>query len=93
MAEELWMRTGHAYSIHQQAVARRTTRPRPKEDEIKVVVQVNGKVRDRITVPASADEETVRQAALASEGAIRFINGVPPKQVRYVPGRLINIVV
>jgi leucyl-tRNA synthetase len=92
MAEELWARTGHAYSIHQQpfpvadAVA-------AKEDEITVVVQVNGKVRDRIVVPADVSEEQVREAALRSEGAQRFLNGAVPRQVRYVPGRLVNIVV
>jgi leucyl-tRNA synthetase len=92
IAEELWSRKGCDYSIHQQPfpVADEAA---AKEDEITIVVQVNGKVRDRIQVPAGASEETVKQAALASEGARRFINGAPPKQVRYVPGRLVNIVV
>ncbi len=92
MAEELWMRLGRAYSIHQQ--------PWPvadadaaKEEEITVVVQVNGKVRDRITVPASADEDMVKQAALQTNGARKSMNGKPPRQVIYVPGRLVSIVV
>ncbi len=92
MAEELWQRTGHAYSIHKQ--------PFPvvdvaaaKEDEITIVVQVNGKVRDRIVVAAGADESIVRAAALATEGAQRYIGAGTPKMVRYVPGRLVNIVV
>jgi leucyl-tRNA synthetase len=92
MAEELWMRTGHAYSIHQQSFPVADAAA-AKEDEITIVVQVNGKVRDRIVVPASAAEATVREVALASEGAQRFMNGAQPKQVRYVPGRLVNIVV
>jgi leucyl-tRNA synthetase len=44
-------------------------------------------------VPADADEETIKQAALASEGAKRYLNGSPPKQIHYVKGRLVSIVV
>ena len=91
IAEELWMRTGHEYSIHKQPFPA-VDPEAAKEDEITIVVQVNGKVRDRIVVPASASEETVKAAALSSDGAKRFINGAQPKQVRYVPGRLVNIV-
>jgi len=92
MAEELWQRTGNAYSIHQQpfpvadAVA-------AKDDEITIVVQINGKVRDRVTMPADAADETVKAAALATEGARKIIDGTSPKQVIYVKGRLVNIVV
>ncbi|MFN3705554.1 MAG: leucine--tRNA ligase [Thermoflexales bacterium] len=92
LAEELWERLGRPYSVTQQ--------PWPTVDEsaltvdtITIVVQVNGKVRDRVTVPADADEEAVRRAALAAEGVRRFINGQQPKQVHYVKGRLINFVV
>jgi len=60
---------------------------------ITLVVQVNGKVRDRIEVPADVDEESAKQAALASEQVKRFIDGKPPRKVIYVPGRLVNIVV
>jgi leucyl-tRNA synthetase len=92
IAEELWVRTGHAYSIHQQSFPIADPAA-AKEDEITIVVQVNGKVRDRIVVPAIADEARIKEAALNSEGAKRFIGGAPPKQVRYVPGRLVNIVI
>ena len=92
MAEELWTRAGCAYSIHQQAWPAADPQA-AKEEEITVVVQVNGKVRDRVTVPAGADEETVKQAALQTAGARKFINGKTPKQVIYVPGRLVSIVV
>ncbi|MDW8352774.1 MAG: class I tRNA ligase family protein, partial [Anaerolineae bacterium] len=92
MAEELWHRLGRPYSIHRQAfpVADEAA---ARAEEITIVVQVNGKVRDRIVVPADADDEAVTQAALSSEGARRFINGAQPKQVHYVKGRLVNIVV
>ena len=92
IAEELWDRLGRPYSIHQQ--------PFPVADEaaaradvLTLAVQVNGKVRDRITVPADADEEAIKQAALASEGAKRYLNGLPPKQIHHVKGRLVSIVV
>jgi leucyl-tRNA synthetase len=91
MAEELWARMGHAYSIHKQAFPLADENA-AKEDEVTVVVQVNGKVRDRVTVPASADDDTVKQAALATDGAKRFIDGASPRQVIYVKGRLVNIV-
>jgi leucyl-tRNA synthetase len=93
IAEELWARTGGAYSIH--------TQPWPEYDEasaaedvITLVVQVNGKVRDRIEVPASISEEEAKAAALASEGAQRHLDGKPPKKVIYVPARgMVSIVV
>ncbi len=93
IAEELWERTGHAYSVH--------TQPWPtfdpevaKEEEITLVIQVNGKVRDRITVPADISEEEAKQRALSSEGIKKFINGNPPKKVFYVAERgMINIVI
>ena len=92
IAEELWARTGHSYSIHNQ--------PWPafdaeiaKADEITLVVQINGKVRDRITVPADISEEDAKARALASEGVKKFINGGQPKKVFYVAARgMINIV-
>ena len=92
IAEELWSRKGHPYSIHQQPFPV-VDEAAVKEDEMTIVVQVNGKVRDRIQVPVRAGEEAIKQAALASDGARRFMDGKPPRQVRYVPGRLVNIVV
>ncbi|MFN2273956.1 MAG: leucine--tRNA ligase [Anaerolineales bacterium] len=92
ITEELWMELGQPYSIHDQ--------PWPqfdpelaKEDEITLVIQVNGKVRDRMTVPADISEEAARRAALGSEAAQRFMEGKSPREVIVVPGRLVNIVV
>ncbi|MCJ7703578.1 MAG: hypothetical protein MUO62_18500, partial [Anaerolineales bacterium] len=64
-----------------------------KEEEITLIVQVNGKLRDRITVPVGITETEAKAEALASEGAQRFIEGKQPRKVIYIPGRLINIVV
>jgi leucyl-tRNA synthetase len=56
-------------------------------------VQVNGKVRDRIQVPADASEEAVRQAALAAAGVFKYTEGKQIVKVIYAPNRLVNIVV
>jgi leucyl-tRNA synthetase len=63
------------------------------QDELELVVQVNGKVRGAITVPASADKATIEAAALASEAFSKFSEGKAAKKVIVVPGRLVNIVV
>jgi leucyl-tRNA synthetase len=62
-------------------------------DEIELVVQVNGKLRGKITVAADASREALEQAALADGQVQRFVEGKPPKKVVLVPGKLVNIVV
>ncbi len=64
-----------------------------KQDEIELMVQVNGKLRGAIRVPAAADKASIEAAALASEAALKFMEGKPAKKVVVVPGRLVNIVV
>jgi len=92
ISEELWERLGKPYSIHQQpwpafdAAAAR-------EEMITVVVQVNGKVRDRVSVPAAIDEQALRALALESEAVQRQLKGQAPRHVIVVPGRLVNIVI
>ncbi|MDE2841879.1 MAG: leucine--tRNA ligase [Chloroflexota bacterium] len=92
ISEEMWERTGHAYSIHQQSF--------PEWDEslaadetITLVVQVNGKVRDRIEVPANIDESTANELALASSKVQPYTEGKVVDKAIYVPGRLVNVVV
>ena len=92
ITEELWSRTGRPYSVHRQrwpvaddALAR--------EDEITLVVQVNGKVRDRITAAAGISEADARALALSSEAVKRHLDGKEPRKVVYVPGKLVSIVV
>ncbi|MCK6371159.1 MAG: hypothetical protein L6Q83_07510, partial [Gammaproteobacteria bacterium] len=58
-----------------------------------VVIQVNGKLRGRITVPTGADEATVKAAALADENVSRHVAGKPVRRVIVVPGKLVNVVV
>ena len=63
------------------------------KSEIELMVQVNGKLRGSITVAADASKEVMEQAALATEGAQKFMEGKPAKKIIVVPGRLVNIVV
>jgi len=91
LAEELWQRLGHPESLAHE--------PWPKADAallevstLTLVVQVNGKRRDEIEVPADADEETIRRAALACPSVARQLEGREPKRVIVVPGRLVNVV-
>lgn len=63
------------------------------KSEIEVMVQVNGKLRGKITVAADASKADLESAALATEGAVKFMEGKPAKKIIVVPGRLVNIVV
>ena len=63
------------------------------QTEIEMMVQVNGKLRDKIQIAADADEATVKTAALATAGAQKFMEGKAPKKIVVVPKRLVNIVV
>jgi leucyl-tRNA synthetase len=63
------------------------------QDTVELVLQVNGKLRGHLAVPAAASKEEIEKIALASEGAVKFMEGRPAKKVVVVPGRLVNIVV
>ncbi len=91
LCEELWARLGHEgliseapWPVWDEEVA--------KAEEITIAVQVNGKLRDQVQVPAEADENTVKEAALSSPKVKRHLEGKEIKKVIYVPGRLINFV-
>jgi len=93
IAEELWTNyLGKPYSIHQQHWPEFDAEA-AKEDEIELPVQINGKVRDRITVPAEASEEDIKSAALASEIVQKHLNGKEPKKVIVANKRLVSIVI
>jgi len=63
------------------------------QDEIELVLQVNGKHRGSILVPAGADKAEIERIAVASEAFQKFAEGATPKKVIVVPGRLVNVVV
>jgi leucyl-tRNA synthetase len=92
IAEELWARNGRPYSIHRQAWPA-WDEAVAAEETITLVVQVNGKVRDKIEVPVGVDEETARSLAIETEGARRHTAGKEIVKVVVVPGRLVNIVI
>ena len=92
VSEELWKIAGKEYSIHKQ--------PWPQVDEeaaadeqITLVLQVNGKVRDRIQVPVDISEQQAEVLALESDAVKKFITGKEGRKVIIIPGRLVNIVV
>jgi leucyl-tRNA synthetase len=92
LAEELWKRLGHEKSLAHGPFP--VADPQYLvEDTVEYPVQVNGKVRGHVTVPADADADTLEAAALADEKVQAFINGATPKKVIVVAGRLVNIVV
>jgi leucyl-tRNA synthetase len=63
------------------------------QDTVEIVVQVNGKLRGRVSVPADADELRVREAALADPNVQKFVTDKPVRKVIYVAGKLVNVVV
>jgi leucyl-tRNA synthetase len=92
LCEELWTRTGHPYSIHKQ--------PFPKwddelaaEEQTTLVIQVNGKVRDKVTVPVSITEKEAQELALSQPRVKAFLEGKQLTSVIYVPHKLVNLVV
>jgi len=93
VTEELWTKhLGKPYSIHQQSWPK-VDEAAAKEDMIELPVQINGKVRDRITVPAEAGEEQIKAAALASEVVQKYLEGKEPRKVIVANGRLVSIVI
>jgi len=92
ITEELWSLLGKPYSIHQQAWPV-VDELAARADEIVLVLQVNGKLRDRITVAADISDEDARKVALSNEQVIKYLEGKTPRQVIVVPGKLVNVVI
>ena len=83
---------GKPYSVHQQKWPE-VDETAAREDTIEIPVQVNGKLRDRIIVPAEASEDEIKSTALASEQVKKYLEGKPPKKVILANRRLVNVVV
>ncbi len=92
LADELWSRLGYGTFLIQEPWPT-TDASLLVEDEVTVVVQVNGKHRDSLVVPADIDEETLKARAIASEKVRPWIHGRPIRKVVVVPKRLVSIVV
>jgi leucyl-tRNA synthetase len=92
LAEELWGRLGHSGSITFVSFPV----PDPSllvDDSVEYPVQINGKVRARISAPADADQAAVQAIALADDKVVAALAGAAPKKVIVVPGRMVNLVV
>ncbi len=91
IAEELWRALGHDTSIHLEAWPKFDTEL-TRDEMVTVVVQVNGKVRDRLEVPAGMGEAANTAAALKSEAVLKHLGGKSPKKIIYVADKLVSIV-
>jgi leucyl-tRNA synthetase len=91
-AEEMWGALGEPYSVHEQAWPA-WDETLIRAEEITLVVQVNGKLRDRIEVPADITEEAAKELALSSVRVKPHVEGRELRKSVYVPGRLVNLVV
>ncbi len=92
MTEELWQMLGHNTSVadaawpeFDPAIA--------SEEEMTIVIQINGKLRSRMTVPVDEDAEKIKADAQADEKIVALLKGVKILKVIYVPKKLVNIVV
>ena len=92
LAEELWQRAGFEGFCCQQKWPKYDP-DLVKEEKITLVIQINGKVRDRIEIEASTPEEKIKELALSREKIKKWIDGKKIKKVIFVPNRLINFVV
>ena len=89
---ELWETTGH------QELMEKVSWPdfdpeAAREDELTIVVQVKGKVRSRLQVPAGTDEDKLKELALADERIIKFIGDAPVRKIIVIKNKLLNIVI
>ncbi len=92
LADELWTMLGHAEPVTYEPFPQ----PDPAllvDDSIEYPVQINGKVRARIVVPADADQSTVQSIALADDKVVAALAGASPKKVIVVVGRMVNLVI
>ncbi|BCA80009.1 leucine--tRNA ligase [Desulfuromonas sp. AOP6] len=92
ITEELWSLIGHRDRLVEASWPKLDAEALV-EDEKLIVVQVNGKVRGKITVAAGADEEAIKVAAIEEENVARFIEGKTIRKIVVVPGRLVSVVV
>jgi len=91
MAEELWVELGYPYSIHRQAWPA-WDKELAADEEVTLVIQVNGRLRDKLTAPVDISEDEVVKTAFAQERIQGYIAGKSIAKTIYVPGKLLNIV-
>jgi leucyl-tRNA synthetase len=92
LAEELWNQLGYKKSIFTESWPQYDP-ALVKEETIELVVQINGKVRGRFSVPAEISEEEAKKMALADENIKKWLGGKEPRKIIFVKGRLVNLVI
>ncbi|MCK5027661.1 MAG: class I tRNA ligase family protein, partial [Candidatus Pacebacteria bacterium] len=92
IAEELWSKMGEKESIFKAAWPK-WNKDKIIDEVVIIAVQVNGKVRDTLSLPADVTEDEVKKAALESEKIIRWLDGSDPQKIIYVKDKLLSIVV
>lgn len=92
MGEELWQHLGNVDSVHQQVWPAYDSSVL-LQDEVEIVVQVNGKVRGRLTIPAGLNSEEMQNLAMGDQRIVEFIDGKQIVKAIAVPGKLVNLVV
>ena len=91
VAEQLWERRGHEYSVHTQPWSAADPSLAAAET-IELPVQVDGKLRDRLIITPDTPAEEIESLALSSEHVQRYLAGRTPAKVIHIPGRLVNVV-
>ena len=91
VCEELWQRLGHSTALSDELLPR-WDEAATVQDMLTVALQVNGKLRGTVQIPAAADKAAMEQAALADSSVQRHIDGLTVRKVVVVPGKLVNIV-
>ena len=98
IAEELWRKLGHGSGRDDGGTITYVDFPVADpsllvDDTVELPIQINGKVRSRVSVAADADKATIEAAALADPKVIEALAGGEPKKLIVVPGRMVNVVV
>ena len=91
LTEELWEKLGEKESIHKQSWPKYDPNL-AKEEMITLIIQINGKVRDKIEVETNISEDSAKETALSRDKIRGWLGDKKPKKVIFVPGKLINIV-
>ena len=92
MTEELWREFGEKESIHLSTWPE-YDESKIRDEKIKIMIQINGKIRDEIMIDNGADEEEVKKLALSQPKVVEKLVGAEPKNIIYIAGRLVNIVI
>lgn len=90
--EELWQASGHGQALAQSTWPEYSAEA-AREDELTIVIQINGKLRGKLQVPADTDDDTLKMLALQEEKVVQQLTGAQPKKIIVVQKKLVNIVV